>query len=294
MVFKDISFTYKVQDQEVVFLMKKRRGVQIRFTKNGKPSFRSSFTFRRKHISLGSFDTEKEASLAYETALALINNQNLTVDDYEESESSLAFDKWISILNFRDNGLYIRTPIYLKKSFFFYYLSPTEILKFDVEDLFYYSNHKIQKRGGHLFLSDYGMQVSLTSRYGIKSFAVAGKDYVFLNGDTLDFRYSNIKIINRYFGVSRERDFPKPSFLAKINIHGSIIIGRYEDEKMAAIAYNKAVSLLKEVGFPKHYEENYIEGEDSCSVEEIKRKLPLNKGLLKIISSLKDSKDIPQ
>lgn len=256
--------------------------------KDGRSSFRASFTFRRRHISLGSFLSLEEANLAYQMALKLISDDNLSIDDYETEPSPLNFEKWVSILNFRDNGIYIKTPIYMKKSFFFYYLSPQDILKFDVEDLFYYSTHKIQKRGGHLFVSDYGMQVNLNTRYGIRNFSVVGKDYIFLNGDTLDFRYSNIKIINKYFGVSLERDFPKPVYLAKINIRGSVIIGRYESEILAALAYNKAVALLKEIGFRKKYEENYIDEADA-SLKKISETLPISKGFLKIISSLKDS-----
>ena len=62
-------------------------------------------------------------------------------------------------INVRDNGIYIKNPIYLKKGFFLYYLTEEEILKFDVDDLFYYSEHKIMRRGNHFFVSDFGMQV---------------------------------------------------------------------------------------------------------------------------------------
>lgn len=267
------------------------KGVYTRLTKDGSLSYRASFTYKRKHLSLGSFTSEEAAFIAYQTALSITRNPSISIDDFDSSKTSLSFEKWVSIINFRDNGIYIRTPIYLKKSFFFYYLSPEIILKFDVEDLFYYSNHKILKRGNHLFLSDFGMQVSLVSRYGIKSFAVAGKDYVFLNGDSYDFRYANIKIINRYYGVSLEKEFPKPIYLAKININGTYIIGRYENEILAALAYNKVISLLKEAGFPKNYEENYIEEPQNSSIEKIYETIPIRKKLLKFISSLKDSKD---
>lgn len=270
----------------------KEKGVYTRLSRNGELSFRASFTFRRKHISLGSYSTEKEASDAYQTALSLIKNKTLTLDDYEQTFSYLPFEKWVSILNFRDNGIYIKTPIYLKKSFFFYYLSPDDVLKFDVEDLFYYSNHKILKRGGHLFLSDFGMQVSLNSRYGIKNFAVVGKDFLFLNGDIYDYRYSNIKIINPYYGVALEKEFPKKIYLSKININGTYIIGRYESEIEAALAYNKVVALLREAGFPKKYEENYIEESEDSSIPA--SKIHINKKILQFISSLKDSKnDLP-
>ena len=58
--------------------------------------------------------------------------------------------------------------------YFSYYLSENEELKFDIDDLFYYSNHKIMRRGGHLFVSDYGMQISILSRYEIMLHKVNG------------------------------------------------------------------------------------------------------------------------
>ena len=99
--------------------------------------------------------------------------------------------------------MYISTPIYMRKNYFSYYLSINQELKFDIDDLFYYSSHKIMQRKGHLFVNDYGMQVTIQSRYGIKSHAVEGRDYQFVNGDPNDFRYSNLLIINHYHGVSR-------------------------------------------------------------------------------------------
>ena len=45
-------------------------------------------------------------------------------------------------------------------------------LKFDIDDLFYYSSHKILKRQGHLYVNDYGMQITILNRYGIKNYGV--------------------------------------------------------------------------------------------------------------------------
>lgn len=78
----------------------------------------------------------------------------------------LSFDKAVCLLNFRDNHLYFHNPIYLRKGYFSYFLSDDMELKFDIDDLFYYAGHRIQKRQGHLFVSDYGMQYSILSRYG--------------------------------------------------------------------------------------------------------------------------------
>lgn len=36
------------------------------------------------------------------------------------------------------------------------------------------------RRGGHLFVADYGMQVNILNRYGIKNYAVKDKDYIFV------------------------------------------------------------------------------------------------------------------
>lgn len=111
--------------------------------------------------------------------------------------------KWVSLINLRDNGLYIGNPIYLGQQLFYYYLSPHHVLKFDMEDLFYYSSHKIMCRGNHYFVADYGMQQTLTSRYGIKSYGVTGVDYCFVNGDPTDFRRENLQIHNIYHGVRK-------------------------------------------------------------------------------------------
>ena len=89
-------------------------------------------------------------------------------------------------------------PIYLKNKYFLYYLSPSLCLKFDIDDLFYYSSKKIMCRGGRLFVNDYGMQCSILNRYGIKNYAVCGKDYHFINGDATDFRYENIEILTTH------------------------------------------------------------------------------------------------
>ena len=90
---------------------------------------------------------------------------------------SLPFEKVVILINYRDNNIYIKNPIYLFNNYFVYYLNQSTILKFDKDDLFYYSSHKIQYRGGHLFVSDYGMQYNILNRYGIKPYAVKGKDY---------------------------------------------------------------------------------------------------------------------
>lgn len=245
-------------------------GVYETTKKDGTPSYRASFTYKGKHISLGSFPTKEKAHRAYLTADLLLRSPEgslLSLDDYAATGKSLSYEKWITLLNLRDNGIYIKTPVYLYRRYFVYHYNEEIHLKFDVDDLFYYSHHKIMKRGGHLFVSDYGMQVTLTSRYGIRAHAVEGRDYRFINGDSTDFRYGNLEILHRYTGVTSETKKGKTVYLAKIHVNGDIIIGRYATEEEAAIAYNRAADYLNEQGFQKNYPRNYIDGktEEECA-----------------------------
>ncbi len=229
--------------------------------KDGTIYYRSSITYRSKHISLGSFSDELLAHHAYLEAKKLLEQTDtLTPDDYPFDQSMvLSFHKWISLINFKNNGFYIKTPIYLQSNFFSYHLSPTDVLLFDADDLFYYSNHSIMRRGSHLFVAEYGMQTNVHSRYGIKNFARLGIDYRFVNGDTNDFRYSNIEILNAYHGVTKKLQNGREVYTAKIHIVGDFIIGHYDDAVKAAIAYNKAADILQKKGLKKEYEKNYIE-----------------------------------
>lgn len=233
-------------------------GVYLARRTNGDTYYRSSITFHGKHISLGSYDTEEDAHNAYTSAAWLLDS-SISMDDAFEQIKVLSYDKVVSLINFRDNHMYIPSPIYLRKSHFSYYLDMDHELKFDIDDLFYYSEHKILKRQGHLYVNDYGMQVTIQSRYGIKSHAVCGRDYRFVNGDMCDYRYSNIEVINPYFGVSRFEKAGQFHYKAKIHINGNYTIGTYHDEIRAAIAYNKAVDLAKQAGIKKDFPENYIE-----------------------------------
>lgn len=232
-------------------------GVYLGKKKDNSIYYRASFHGKNRHISLGSFDSEKDAHQAYLEAKQLFYGTT-PLENALTANHVLAFDKIVSIINFRDHKLYIKTPIYLQQGYFIYYLSENETLKFDNDDLFYYSSHKIQKRNGHLFVSDYGMQYSILSRYGIKSYAVAGRDYDFANGDATDLRYSNIYIINKYHGVSRVTQGTKTKYVAKIHLNGDFIVGYYSSEPKAAVAYNKAVDYARDHGFVKNFIENYV------------------------------------
>ncbi|MCM1494975.1 MAG: hypothetical protein NC089_04175 [Bacteroides sp.] len=232
-------------------------GVTTAYRKDGSFYYRASITWHGKHISLGSFETPEAGHQAYREADSILNGIKQAPEDYSEA-SSLSLAKYISLVNFRNNGVYIKTPIYLYPGYFLYYLEPDCVLKFDKDDLFFYSSHTIQRRGGYLFICHYGSQYGILSRYGIRSFAVEGRDYIFMNGDNRDYRYQNIKVLNHFMGVQAEQQHGKTIYKASIHINGNYIIGRYDTETDAAIAYNKAADALTARGFQKQFIRNYL------------------------------------
>lgn len=257
-------------------------GVYKAKKKSGELYYRSSITYLNKHISLGSYSREKDAHEAYVLAGEVLKSPNKWNIDNYPSPCLLSFHKWVVLVNVRDNSIYIRNPVYLKTSFFLYYIDKNTVLKFDVEDLFYYSKYKIIKRGGHMFTTEYGMQINLLSRYGIKNYSVPGRDFVFVNGDETDFRYSNIEIINPYHGVTKHVNNSKILYQAKIHINGDYIIGRYNTVEEAAIAYNKATNVLKDKGFNKNYPQNYIDGMDEITYAAQYQRIRISKKLFVI------------
>lgn len=260
-------------------------GVFTTYRKDGTQYYRVSITYRNKHISLGSFDDSPKAAKVYREADLLLHSEssgNLAEPAlyYHPDKCSIPFEKWIILVNFRDNGLYFKTPIYIFHKYFLYYLAPDRCLKFDVDDLFYYSTRKIMIRGRHLFVNDYGMQVSVLSRYGIRSHAVCGRDYIFVNGDCDDFRYGNIHIINQYYGVRKIIKNARTMYKAIIHIHGNFVVGTYPDEKEAAIAYNKAARLLEGKGIIKAYPSNYIDDISQIEYARIYNSVRISKKLI--------------
>ncbi|MDE6404946.1 MAG: hypothetical protein K2M20_04745 [Lachnospiraceae bacterium] len=234
-------------------------GVYTAKRKDGTIYFRASLTYRNKHISLGSHSDMQKAHEIYRIASALLHDSAIRLEDYRE-DSPLAFMKWVCLINFRDNGLYFSSPIYIRPRFFYYYFSPAEFFIFDKDDLFYYSSRRISRRGGHYFVADYGMQINIMSRYGIKNYAVEGRDYRFINGNRNDLRYENIEIFNRFHGVNAVQEKGRTRYLVKIHVKGYVKVGTYDTETEAAIAYNKAIDLLKKAGVDKAYTPNYMEG----------------------------------
>lgn len=232
-------------------------GVSTAYRKDGSCYYRASVTYNGKHISLGSYANPEDGNAAYQEASSILNGLQTTVEAYP-ANSKLAFGKYVSLVNLRNNGLYIKTPIYLYPGYFLYYFSPNYAIKFDRDDLFFYSSHTIQRRGGYLFVCHYGSQYGILSRYGIRRFAVEGRDYIFVNGDNQDYRYQNIKVLNHFMGVVEEQRKGKTLYTASIHINGNYIIGRYNTEEDAAIAYNKAADTLQHKGSSKQYIRNYI------------------------------------
>ena len=219
-------------------------GVYQATRKDNSIYYRSSITYKQKHISLGSYDTWEDAHRAYTEASLILRDHNRC--------------------------------IYMRSKYFLYYLSPTKELKFDIEDLFYYSSHKIMQRNGHLFVADYGMQVNILNRYHIKNYGVKNKDYRFINGDDTDFRYENIEILNTYHGVSHVTVNGTTKYKARIHIRGNYVIGTYDTEIEAAIAYNKAIDILSSKGLKKNYSQNYIEGLLPSKYADIYSELPIS------------------
>ena len=84
------------------------KGIFRAVKKDGTVYYRASLTYRGKHISLGSYREAGPAHSAYEEGIRLLNDSSLSLKSYRET-SSLSFEKWVCLLNFRDNGIYHKT-----------------------------------------------------------------------------------------------------------------------------------------------------------------------------------------
>jgi hypothetical protein len=261
-------------------------GVFTSKKKDGTTYYRVSITYHGKHISLGSYDDANTAASAYAKARRILDNTEspapLPLSLHARDATPLPFDKLVILLNFRDNDIYFKTPIYLCKKFFIYYLTPDHVLKFDADDLFYYSTHRIMARNGYLFVNDYGSQTSILARYGIPAHSVAGRDYAFANGDSTDFRYGNIIIINRYHGVQVVNSHTKTCYRVKIHVNGDYLVGTYPTEEEAAIAYNKAANVLRSNGFNIAYPANYLEELSNIEYAKIYHNVRISRKLLEL------------
>lgn len=262
-------------------------GISTAYKKDGTPYYRASVTYNRKHISLGSYPSATDGSAAYQEALLLLSDHR-SVSDYTE-DSPLTFSKYVILANLKTNGIYFKTPIYLYPDYFLYHISPDLALKFDRDDLFFYASHTIQQKGGYLFVCHYGSQYSILSRYGIRRFAIEGRDYLFMNGDRHDYRYQNIKVINHYMGVTTSQSHGKTTYTATIHTNGNYIVGRYQTEEDAAIAYNKAADYLQSNGYRKQYIQNYISTISSMEYADRYQSLEISDKLKNVIKPGTDS-----
>lgn len=267
-------------------------GVYIARKKNNTEYYRVSITYRNKHISLGSFDDIQKASKVYCDALSIINDQSAhSVNNetftttYGSSSLDIPFEKFIILINFRDNGIYIKTPIYMCHKYFLYFLNEETVLTFSADDLFYYSNHKIMSRGGYYFVNDYGMQTSILSRYGIRIHSVKGRDYIFRNGNEHDFRYENVQVINPFNGVQKIHRKGRTMYRALIHINGNYIIGDYNSEVQAAVAYNKAIDMLKGKTSVT-YAPNYIESISNIEYASLYNMIKISKKFRDYVNTL--------
>lgn len=267
-------------------------GVYKTTKKDGSVYYRVSITYKNKHISIGSYDDELTAASTYTTAVNIINNSdNYSIDtDFHTTTYKkycpvfFPFDKFISLINYRDNGIYIKTPIYLCNKFFLYFISADVVLTFSNDDLFYYSHHTIMRRGGYYFVNDYGMQTSILTRFGVRNHSVKGKDYIFKNGDEHDYRYENIYVINQYNGVSMIKKNGQIMYQSRIHINGDFIIGTYASEYEAAIAYNKTADMLYNIS-TVNYNQNYIQDISAIEYASIYNKVKVSKRILSYIQN---------
>lgn len=65
-------------------------------------------------------------------------------------------------------------------------------------------------------------------------------------------------------------------YTVRIHVRGNYLVGRYVSMTEAAIAYNKAVDILRENGFSKNYSVNYIEGLPSGKYAELYDRLQIS------------------
>lgn len=127
-------------------------GVYEARKKSGEIYYRASFTYKNKHISLGSSSDEASCHAMYNEACEIINNSSDHWIDTDHRTTSyneamtLSLGKYISLINFRDNNIYIKTPIYMCHKYFLYFLKEHEVLQFSTDDLLLFQPHNYEPR----------------------------------------------------------------------------------------------------------------------------------------------------
>ena len=236
--------------------------------KDGTVYYRASLTYRRKHISLGSYGTEKEAAKAYTEGQSILHENNVTLENFLSRREALDPEKAVLLLNLRDNHTYFKTPIYLRQGYFSYFVDGTR----------------------ELYVNDYGMQYGILERFGIRPWSVAGRDYLFANGDENDFRYENIIVVNHYHGVFRQDTNGVIRYETRIHLNGDFVIGRFRTEAKAAVAYNKAADLAVAAGIAKSFPQNYVSEYTAPEYADVYRSLTMPERFLAYLSPVKAKK----
>ncbi|MHC1749914.1 MAG: hypothetical protein AB9856_16700 [Cellulosilyticaceae bacterium] len=225
------------------------------------PHYRVYYLYKKHKIYLGLYPSEATALEALQLVESLMIQEGVPFSLKKlvpPNEMLLSFKKYISLINFRDNGLLIHNPIYIFKDYFKYYLAPDLSLTFDMKDLLFFSSNKIYKRGNYLYTKNALVQTSLLNRYGIEGYSKPGIDYYFKNGDPYDFRRQNLIVCTIYKGVSTRVHNNKTFYATKIFNEKNIVVGHYKTENEAAIAYNKACDFLESLGTPREYPRNEL------------------------------------
>lgn len=245
--------------------------------KGNKKEFKVYFLHQTHKIYLGTFSSLEKAEMALKEAEQIML---LPFGPPDFWASTLNYKKLVCLCNLRDHHTYIKNPIYLFPTYFRYYLSKDKILLFDLKDLFFFSTYKIYQRGHYLYTQDHISQQSILSRFHIQNHSVLGKDYYFKNNDCYDFRRENLIIINPYKGVSKKENQNASFYVTSIYTTKNIILGHYTSEIEAAIAYNKAIDLLKANGIEKEYVPNSLPYLTKYEYEQIYNKVSISPTLL--------------
>ena len=74
--------------------------------------------------------------------------------------------------------------------------------------------------------------------------------------------------------------------IRQININGNYRVGSFNQETIAAIAYNKAADLAAAHGISKNFSENYIPDMSAAEYAQIYADLKLSKKYLHYLESL--------
>lgn len=246
-------------------------------TKNDVTTYRVYFVANSKKIYLGAYKNEVTAQRVLEEAKTIMK---ASFGLHLMHDFLLDYKKQVCLSNYRDYSVYIKNPIYLHDTYFTYYLSKDTFLIFDNKDLFYFSTSHIRKRGNYLYIQDSISQQNLLSRFGIPNHSVVGKDYIFRNGNTLDFRRENLQILNAYKGVSQKLYKGNTLYMTHIFTTKNILVGKYESEIEAAIAYNKAIDLLSKEHANYHFVPNTIAFLTQSEYDALYTKLKISPRLL--------------